>query len=50
MADKKITEDPAASVPLTGAEILPLVQTLTNKRVTVEELLNSDVVVDGGEY
>jgi hypothetical protein len=38
MADLKITQLPAATVPLAGTEVLPIVQSGTTKQVTVDDL------------
>jgi hypothetical protein len=38
MADKKISELTAASLPLAGSEVLPVVQSSTNKKVSVDDL------------
>lgn len=38
MADKKITQLPASTVPLAGTEVLPIVQSGTTKQVSVNNL------------
>ena len=38
MSDKKISQLPPVSTPLAGTEVLPIVQTGTTKKVTVNEL------------
>lgn len=38
MADKKITQLPASTVPLAGTEVLPIVQSGTTKQVSVADL------------
>ncbi len=49
MADTKISALPSATTPLTGAEVLPLVQSGTTKNVSVAGLMTSYVyaIVDG---
>jgi hypothetical protein len=42
MADLKISQLPAATTPLAGTEVLPIVQTGTTKKVAVDDLLPSD--------
>lgn len=52
MADKKITDDPESPTPLTGNEIVPVVQGGENKRITIDNILekaNSELI-NGGEY
>lgn len=44
MANKKISELPAASTPLTGVELVPLVQNGTTSRVSVNNLKGPDGV------
>lgn len=44
MADLKITQLPAATVPLAGTEVLPIVQSGTTKQVTVNDLTVGKVV------
>lgn len=39
MADTKISAMPAASLPLTGAETVPIVQNGENKKTTVEDIV-----------
>lgn len=39
MADTKISEMTAAALPLTGAELVPIVQTGTNKKTTVSDIV-----------
>jgi len=46
MADKKISQLTAATLPLAGTEVLPLVQTST-KKVTVADLLGGVTVSSG---
>ena len=52
MPDQKITDDNPAPTPLTGAEIIPVVQGGTNKRVTVNDVLNKLAVdgINGGTF
>ena len=40
MANVKISELPAASLPLTGAELVPITQTGATKKVTVGNLIS----------
>ena len=49
MADTKISALTSATTPLTGAEVLPLVQSGTTKKVSVNDLMTSYVyaIVDG---
>ena len=41
MADSKISELPSSTVPLTGTEVLPIVQSNTTKMVTVTNLVDT---------
>ena len=41
MADKKISQLSAASTPLAGTELLPIVQSSTTDNITVNNLLGS---------
>jgi hypothetical protein len=43
MADLKISQLPAATTPLAGTEVLPIVQTGTTKQVSVDNLLPTGV-------
>ena len=43
MADIKISALPAATVPLTGTEVLPIVQSSTTKKVAVSDLFSGGV-------
>jgi len=43
MADIKISALPAATVPLTGTEVLPVVQSSTTKKVAVSDLFSGGV-------
>jgi hypothetical protein len=43
MADLKISQLPAATVPLAGTEVLPIVQSGTTKQVSVDNLLPAGV-------
>jgi len=45
MADLKITQLPAATVPLAGTEVLPIVQSGTTKQVTVDDLTAGKAVL-----
>ena len=40
MADKKISQLTAASLPLAGTEIVPVVQSGTTKKTTIDEILS----------
>jgi hypothetical protein len=44
MADLKISQLPAATVPLGGSEVLPIVQSGTTKQVTVDNLTTGKAV------
>jgi hypothetical protein len=44
MADLKISQLPAATVPLAGTEVLPIVQSGTTKQVTVDNLTTGKTV------
>jgi hypothetical protein len=44
MADLKISQLPAATVPLAGSEVLPIVQSGTTKQVTVDNLTTGKAV------
>lgn len=44
MADKKISQLLDATIPLTGLEIIPLVQSGTNKKVTVSNLVSTGAI------
>jgi hypothetical protein len=44
MADLKISQLPAATVPLAGTEVLPIVQSGTTKQVTVDDLTTGKTV------
>lgn len=44
MADLKISQLPAATVPLAGSEVLPIVQSGTTKQVTVDNLTTGKTV------
>lgn len=44
MADLKISQLPAATVPLVGTEVLPIVQSGTTKQVTVDNLTTGKAV------
>lgn len=46
MADLKISQLPAATTPLTLAEILPAVQSSATKRVTAQQLLTGVIVTE----
>jgi hypothetical protein len=45
MADLKISQLPAATTPLAGTEVLPIVQTGSTVQVSVNNLLPSNVVI-----
>jgi hypothetical protein len=45
MADLKITQLPAATVPLAGTEVLPIVQSGATKQVTVDDLTAGKAVL-----
>lgn len=44
MADLKISQLPAATVPLAGTEVLPIVQSGTTKQVTVDNLTTGKAI------
>jgi hypothetical protein len=44
MADLKISQLPAATVPLAGTEVLPIVQSGTTKQVTIDNLTTGKTV------
>lgn len=44
MADLKISQLPAATVPLVGTEVLPIVQSGTTKQVTIDNLTTGKTV------
>jgi len=48
MADVKISALPASSTPLTGAEVLPIVQSGTTKQVSVTNLTSGKTVASIG--
>lgn len=47
MADKKISALPASTTPLTGTEVLPIVQSSTTKQVSVDNLTAGRTVKTG---
>lgn len=47
MADKKISALPASTTPLTGTEVLPIVQSSTTKQVSVNDLTAGKTVKTG---
>ena len=48
MADVKISALPASTTPLTGAEVLPIVQSGTTKQVSVTNLTSGKTVASSG--
>jgi len=50
MADLKISQLPAATTPLTGTEVLPIVQSGTTKQATVANVLASAAVLGANTF
>jgi len=48
MADTKISALPAITPPLTGVEVLPLVQSSTTKKVTVSQIMTGMIITEAG--
>jgi hypothetical protein len=48
MADLKISQLTAVTTPLAGTEVLPIVQSSTTKKVTVDQILTGVIVTESG--
>jgi hypothetical protein len=48
MADAKISELPAATLPLAGTELVPIVQGAVTKKIQISQLADELIRIGGG--